>query len=392
MRKMNLKDRYIFMTLSWIFCVAVGSLPYILSGTLSNSIDAFFESASGLTTTGASMIQDFGSVPKWVLVYRAFTPWIGGALFLYTILEDRDLEKPALRFYGLFTFVEFAVFKVMGLSFFDSVTLALTTISTGGFSCYADNVNHFSMAVRIVICIFMTIGGLSYFLLIRTLRNEQSIVKSYFKDEETRFYFLVIIIATVLIAMVNGFYTNTTFGHTLFNSWFTVTSIISTTGYAATDYTLWPTFSLMLILFLYFFGGTADSVSGGMKSYRMLIAFRMMKRSFSLRIHKYRVYNVSLNGLEIPADQVIKTLNYIFTFLACFVAGMILISLGGQDFQGAFSLAASSISNTGPSLETAALTDFSKIICTLLMILGRIGFYPVFVLFSRYFWNPNKTN
>ena len=224
-------------------------------------------------------------------------------------------------------------------------------------------------------------------------------VLQIFKDEETKFYTTVTISAGLLIAVYNFISDSfSQFGEKLLNSFFQVISILTTTGYATDDYDVWPTFSKMVLFTLFFIGGCSSSTAGGIKGVRVLIGLKIIRRSISLKIHPSRITPITLNESELSSGTAIKISNFIFTYLFVFFAGTVLLSLNGFDLMTNVSAAASCLGNigpgfnlVGPTMNFSMFSWFSKFVCSILMIIGRLELYTVLVLFSKYYWNPNRT-
>lgn len=423
-RYISQRRGYLLVTMTWlIFCV-IGAIPYMLSGTFDNFIDGLFESASGFTTTGATVIDDLESVPDAVLFWRALTHWIGGmgivVLFAalapvlgisgqniaYAETPGPSKGKLTAKFaetardlyfiYVFITFVLFLLLKVFGMSWLDSVTTSFSTMATGGFTCYNDNAGSFSMPVRIILILFMYLAGINFNLYYKCRKHG---FRVFTRDTEFKFYTYIMLIGSALIFFCNLFYNvSDGAGETLVDSVFHVVSINTTTGFTSTDYDSWPTFSRLVLFTFFFIGGCASSTAGGIKVSRIIICLKLVKRSFSYRIHPNRVGNITMNREELSSDMIIRASNFVFMYIFAVFIGTLLISLNGLDFMSSLSCAASCLGNIGPGFGSVGptftygvLNGFSKFVCILLMIAGRLELYSVIVLFSGYYWDPNKS-
>lgn len=423
--KMKVRDGFLVVSISWLLCSVIGALPFWLSGSIPSAADAFFESCSGFSTTGASILSDIEALPRSILFWRSFTHWLGGmgiVVFVMALLpvlgisgqiaanaetpgptKDKltahfsDTARNLYLLYLGFTLAEVLLLKLGGMSFYDAFIHSFGTIGTGGFSNYNDSVGHFdSPYIQIVILLFMILAGMNFNLLYLVRRRGLSLL---LRDEETRFYLSVMGAAALLV-----FAANQVFSHfrqplqSLLDSAFQVVSVMTTTGYATADYDIWPTFSRMVILCLFFFGGSSSSTSGGVKCVRVLVCLKLIRRSFSLRLHPNRIVPITLNDAELPTEVVIKITNFVLTYIAVIFAGTLLLSVDNLDFITSFSAAATCVGNIGPGFNLlgptcnfSILSDFSTVVCAFLMLAGRLELITVFALFSKYYWNPNKT-
>lgn len=423
-KKLKLRDGFLVVSLTCFLCSFIGALPFCLSGAIPSMVDAFFESCSGFSTTGATILTDIEALPRSLLFWRSFTHWLGGmgiVVFVITLLpvlgisgqiaanaktpgstKDKitahisDMTKSLYALYILFTLAEVALLKLGGMTLFDSFIHSFGTISTGGFSNYNDSIAHFdSIYIKFVILFFMLLAGINFNLFFLAKRRG---IRSIFKDEEARFYFTVIGTASLLV-----FAANQVFAHfksplnSLLDSVFQVVSIMTTTGYTTADYDIWPTFSRMIIFCLFFFGGCSSSTSGGIKCVRTLVCIKLVRRSISLRLHPNRIVPLTLNDAELPTEVIIRITNFMFTYVVVIFTGTLLLSVDNLDFVSSLSAAATCVGNIGPGFNLlgpacnfAILSDFSTLVCSFLMLAGRLEIITVLALFSKYYWNPNK--
>ena len=418
------RDGYLIVTSVWLVSCLIGSIPFLVSGTFDNFVDAFFESCSGFTTTGATVIDDLESVSMPILFWRSLTHWLGGmgivVLFMalipafgingqiaaYSETPGPSKGKLTARFadtakilyfiYTGFTAVEVILLKITGMSWFDAVTTSFSTMGTGGFANTSSNAGSFSVLAKIIVIIFMIIAGINFNLYYKALKHG---IKAITRDQEAKFYFRLIAIWSILIFVrLISFGVYSDMPGALLDSVFHVVSIITTTGFTFGNYELWPTFSKMMLFLLFFVGGCACSTGGGIKVSRVQIALKLIKRSFSLRVHPYRVAPITINNSEVSTETTIRSVGFIFMYMVTLLIGSLLISIDRLGFMTSLSASAACLGNVGPgfglvgpAFTYSALSGLSKMVCSMLMLAGRLELYTVFVLFSRYYWNPNRS-
>lgn len=419
------RDGFLIVSLTWFLASFIGAMPFYISGYIPNFADAFFESASGFSTTGASILTDIESLPRSILFWRSFTHWLGGMgiiVFITALIpafglsgqiaanaettgptkekitaKYSDGAKGIYMIYIVMTILETLLLKLCGLSWFDALVHTFGTVGTGGLSSYGASIAHFdNIFVEIIIAIFMFLAAINFNLYYIARKRG---IKEIINDEETRFYVGVVFTASIVIALYNFIFNSfKDFGETILNSFFQVISIITTTGYMTDDFDTWPTFSKMIIFALFFIGGCASSTGGGVKCVRFLGALKLIKRGITHKIHPNIISPVTLNGKEMSNDTAIRITNFIFTYILLIAVGTIVLSIDGADFVTNLSASASCVGNigpgfnmVGPTMNYAFYSDFSKYVCSFLMITGRLELYTVLVLFSRYYHNPNRT-
>ena len=428
--KLKLKERdgYLIVTLCWIFSSLLGALPYCLSGAIPNLADAFFESCSGFSTTGATILIDIEAMPKSLLFWRSFTQWLGGIgiiLFATTFLPSSgiggqkninkesygptlskrdhlfsDMTQNIFLLYLLFTFIEILLLMLGGMQLFDAVTHTFSTVSTGGFSPYNDNLDHFDLLlnssyVQWVIIVFMILSGMNFNLYFLVFKKG---LKSLLKDSEFKLYTILIAAVSLLVFLsvyFGGYYGR--IGKALADSAFQVVSFITTTGFTTCNYDLWPTFCKMLLLILAITGACTVSIGGGVKLIRVLIGLKMVRRGVSLKLHPNRYVPVTIGSKEIPQEAATNVVNYIFLYIFVIFFGAVLISIDGNDLVTTLSSVITCVSNVGlgfnqvgPGLSYHFYSDFSKMVLSFLMIAGRLELFSFFMLFSSHYWNTNK--
>ena len=413
-----LKEGCITTALSWIVLSIFGALPFYISGEIPSFTDALFETVSGFTTTGASILSDVEALSHCSLFWRSFTHWIGGMGVLVFLLAIVPLsggsninlmraESPgpsvgklvpkmkltARILYGIyFVMTVIMIFLLLAgnMPLFEALCTAFGTAGTGGFGFLNDGMASFSPYIQWVITIFMILFGVNfnayYYILFRQFSKA-------FAMEEVRYYFLIILsaVAIIFIDILDMF--STAF-EALTHAAFQVGSIITTTGYSTTDFNLWPQTSKCVLVLLMFIGACAGSTGGGMKVSRFVILFKNIGKEFHSYIHPRSVKKIQLDGKPVEHD-VVRSINvYCFTFAAIFCASVLLISLEGYDFTTTFTAVAATFNNIGPGLELVGpmsnyghLSDFSTWVLTFDMLAGRLELFPLLLLSHPTIWS-----
>jgi trk system potassium uptake protein len=410
------KEAFFMVTFSWLYISLVGCLPFIFSGTIPSFTDAFFESVSGFTTTGSSILTDIEALPKSILFWRSLTHWIGGigiiVLFIIIMpslheggyhlftLESSFQEKiqPRIKSVGqrlayiyiLLTVLETLLLLAGGMNLFESVCHTFGTVATGGFSPKNSSIGGYSAYIQYVIMIFMMLSGTNFIIHYYIYKRAFSKIK---KNEEVRFYYSVILLIGTIITLVLAFKGEKPLETAFRESFFQVISIITCTGYATSDYLLWPSFAWILIFFSMFFGGSTGSTAGGIKMARHLLLIKNLKRLFRESVHTKGIFPMTLNGNIINEPVNNSILAFISLYMVIFFSGSIILSLTGLDGASSVSAAATAMAGIGPGIGTvgpasnfAHLTDLAKITMTILMILGRLEIFTVLIIFTRSFW------
>ena len=418
--KLNLRQTFLFSTLAWLMVAIFGSLPFLLSANEFSISEAFFESMSGITTTGATIISDLDNSPKSILLWRAIMQWLGGigivvmAITILPLLKvggmqlfkmegpdttekilPRTIEVAAIIIstYVALTFLCGLFYWLFGMTIFDSVCHAMTTIATGGFSTHNDSIGFFKNSnIEIIASLFIILGSIPF---ISYLKFSQGNRKIFFKDVQIKGLIYLLIISTTIMFVYLLFIN---FESSLIDkiriSSFNVISILSGTGYVTDDFGLWGKFSLVFFLFLMFIGGCAGSTACGIKIFRLQMLLIFLKDQIKKLIYPNSVIITKYNNQKISDDFIKSVIIFIFTFLFIFLIIAMLLSISGLDFITSISGAASSISNVGPGLgemigpngNYKALPDLSKWILAAGMLLGRLELFAVLVLFFPSFW------
>jgi trk system potassium uptake protein TrkH len=414
--KFSNRDGYLAVTLSWIIFSILGSLPYILSGTIPSFIDACFESTSGFSTTGSSIINDVEILPYSILFWRSLTHWIGGIGIIVLLiiilpslkvtgyqlfsLESSMKEKfhpktKAIGFRVLFIYLGLTLAEIILLNFgdmtlFDSICHSFGTIATGGFSTRNDSLMSYSIYSQYIVMIFMFLAGTSQVVF-------YYLVKLHFRkirqNEELWFYIVVVVMAGTLATILLLANSTRTFEESFRDGFFQIISIITCTGFTTSNYILWPVAGVLLIFLMMFSGGSTGSTSGGIRMARHLIVIKNIKNAFIKLNHPKSISFIRLNGKSIAENTNISILSFVVLYLFLFILGTIIVVLTGVDPVTASSSVATCMAGIGPGLGTvgpmsnfAHMPEVSKVVLSLLMIIGRLEIITVFVLFTRIFW------
>ncbi|WP_321321067.1 potassium transporter TrkG [Labilibaculum sp.] len=413
------REGYIIVSIVWVVFSIFGCLPYLFSGAIPSVTDAFFETMSGFTTTGSSILNNIEELPHGILFWRSLTQWMGGmgiiVMFLAILptlgIGGRELfvaevpgpapdkltpriKETARNLWGLyilFTFAETILLFIGGMSFFDAINHSLTTMATGGYSTKQASAGFFtSPYLQYVIIFFMFVAGTNFTLAYAMVTGKASKV---FKDEEFRFYALVVLFFTGIITVVLVVGDNFGFERAFRDSLFTVVSIITTTGYATADYLLWTPFLGMLVFVLFFVGGSAGSTGGGVKVVRILLLFKNSFYELKRLVHPNAVIPIRYNGHVVDQKIVTNILAFFVFYIIIFMISSILMSLWTPDIYSAFSAVATTLGNIGPGFgEVGPMENFfhlpalAKWFLSFLMLLGRLELFTVLVLFSPSFW------
>ncbi len=418
--KLNLRQTFLFSSLAWFMVAIFGSLPFVLSTQEFSFSEAFFESMSGITTTGATIISNLDGSPKSILLWRAIMQWLGGvgivvmAITILPLLQvggmqlfkmegpdntekilPRTIEVAAtiISIYISLTFLCGFFYWIFGMTLFDSVSHAMTTIATGGFSTHNDSIGFFQNPnIEIVASIFIILGSIPF---IAYLKFAQGNRKIFFQDVQIKglIYLLTISITIMFFYLLFIDYESNLFEKVRISS-FNVISILSGTGYVTDDFGLWGKFSLIFFLFLMFIGGCAGSTACGIKIFRLQMLLIFLKNQIKKLISPNSVIITKYNNQKISDDFINSVIIFIFTFLFIFLIIAMLLSISGLDFITSISGAASSISNVGPGLGDIIgpngnykdIPDLSKWILSFGMLLGRLELFAVLVLFFPSFW------
>jgi len=409
------RDVFLVTVFSWVLASIFGSFPFYFSGYFPSYPDALFEAVSGVTTTGATILTDIESLPKSILLWRAFLQWIGGlGIVVFTIAllpllgvsgeklfnlefpgpssekmtpRIQETAKILLGFYVGFTFVEFLLLSY-SMTFFNAICHAFTTMPTGGFSTFNSSINDQSIYVKAVILLFMIIGGTNFVLHFRALKGG---FRSYIRDREFLYYVGLIAIISSMILLISYITSN---GSSILDTIFQVVAILTSTGYTATDYELWSPYVKQFMLFgLMFVGAMGGSTSGGMKLIRVVAIFKYARMELKRALHPKAIIPIRIGSKVIEDEVIRKTLGFFLFYIMFFFFASLSFSAMGIDMESSFGAAASGMGNIGPSLGQFGPTDTylglplaGKFIMMFCMFLGRLEIFAVLVLFTKTYW------
>ncbi len=418
-KKLNLQSAFLLTALSWLSVALFGSLPFVFSNLNLTFTDALFESMSGITTTGSTIIENLNIVPKAILFWRAILQWLGGigiiimaitlmpimnigGMKLFTVTSHQAPEKIlpqskaiTLRLviiYSSLTFVCAIFYKFFGMSLFDSITHSMTTIATGGFSNYNESIGYFkSGAIEFTSMIFIILGSIPFIAYIKFLGGNKKIA---FDDAQIKAFIKLIILSILILYIYLVILNRGFFEINIRSVSFNVISILTGTGYVTKDFDNWGSFPLMFFLLLMFIGGCAGSTSCGIKIFRVQLLLKFLTTQIKKIIYPSGVFVIKYDKNNVDDKFMSSIISFVFLYILIFFIMTTLLSLNGLDFITAVSGAATSISNVGPGLGDTIgpngnfynLSDFSKWILSLGMLLGRLELFAILVLFIPAFW------
>lgn len=415
----KVKEGLAIVTLGWLFASVFGAMPFYLSGSIPSFVDALFETVSGFTTTGATIIKDIEVLPKGILFWRSFSHWIGGMGILVVAVavlpmigsggfhifkaespgpvsdkivpRIKDTAKILYATYIIITLAEFILLMIGGMTPFEAIVHTFGTLGTGGFSTRNGSIGAFNNSyIFIVISVFMIMSGTNFSLYYDLFKGKW---RDVIKNSELRLY-LGIIGVSVLAITID---TNLSLYHNWFeafkHSLFQTSSIITTTGYTTADYEQWSTFSQGILFALMFVGGSAGSTGGSIKVMRILVLIKILKRELTKILHPRAILSVRVGGQPVSDDTLLNISSFFMLYMLIFVFGSIIISLEGIGLMGASSAVAATLGNIGPGFEFVGPTQtyadfsiFSKLLLSFFMLLGRLELFTVIALLTPKFW------
>jgi trk system potassium uptake protein TrkH len=431
-KELNKREGYIVVAFGWIIMSLSGTLPYVMTGSVASFTDAFFETMSGYTTTGASVINNIEVLPYGVLFWRSLTHWIGGmgiivlAIAILPLLgiggmqlfaaeapgpggdklhpRITDTAKRLWLIYFGYTAAETILLKVAGMSFFDAINHALSTLSTGGFSTKNASLAYWNdrPLIQYIVMLFMFLAGTNFVLSYFAFKGK---VQKVIKDEEFKLYFKFIAIFTLVAAVLIYFRADVSrstvdhpmvfgefesaFRHALFQ----VLAVVTTTGFVTADYTAWTPFLTVFFFGLMFLGGSAGSTAGGVKVVRHLVLIKNGFLEFNRALHPNAILPVRYNNKSVSKDIVFNILGFFILYMLLFIIGALVFSMFQIDFQSAIGLSASSLGNVGPALgdfgpvnNYSALPPLGKWWASFMMLLGRLELFTILILLTPFFW------
>ncbi len=414
------RDGFLMVTLSWIAASALGAFPMYLSGAIPRYVDAYFETMSGFTTTGASILTAIESAPKSILFWRSLTHWLGGmgiivltvAIFpllgiggfqlLKAEAPGPTVDKIAPRVaatakilwlaYLALTVAQTALLMLGGMDLFDALTHTFGTLATGGFSPKNASVGHYSSPfIHIVITVFMVMAGINFALYFRVVTGR---FRSLSKDTELKAYLAVFAVASIIVSA--SLYSERAYsgvGESLRYGAFQVASILTTTGYATADFDAWPALAQLTLFALMFFGGCAGSTGGGIKIVRVITMFRLALNEMRYMVHPRGVFRIKMSGQTLRKDVVYTIAGFVVLYISCLLLTTLVVATGGYDITTSFSTALVTLGNIGPGFALVGPTenffffpDYIKWFLSFIMMLGRLEVYTVLVILVPRFW------
>lgn len=421
-QKIQTKEGLTIVALGWLLVSLFGALPFIFSGSVPTIADAVFETISGFTTTGATVIADVEALPMGLLFWRSFTHWMGGmGILVFTIAllptlgvggfqlykaespgpmagkispRIKDTAKILYTTYIVMTLAQIILLRIGGMSVFESALHTFGSVGTGGFSTRNASIAAFpSIFIQLVITVFMILSGINYSLYYALINRRY---KEVLQNEELRFYLTVILIAGLLIGL-NIYRQYNNIGLAFKDAFFQVGSIITTTGYATANFNAWPTFSKSILFLLMFLGGCAGSTAGGIKSIRILTLFKLVKREISKILHPRAYIQVKVDKKPLNDDVLTGITSFFALYILIFALGTMLVTLEGVDLETAASSVAATLGNIGPGFNLVGPTTTfafysgaTKLLLSALMLLGRLELFTVVALFSWHTWRQAK--
>jgi trk system potassium uptake protein TrkH len=417
---LSYRDGFAVVVLSWLSLALLGAMPYFFSGQMASFVDCFFESMSGFTTTGSTILAQVEVLPPSTLFWRATTHWLGGMGIIVLSLavlpflgiggmqlfqaevagptKDRltpriqDTARILWAVYLLFTLVEILLLMLGGLTFFDAVCHAFATLSSGGFSTHTASVGHFnSVYIEIVIILFMFLAGTNFALHHQAMGGKFA---AYWRNEEFRFYLGLVLSAVLVIVLLNLYHrTYATFAENLRTAFFQVVSIITCTGFGTADFDQWPAAGKFLLVVLMFIGGSAGSTSGGIKIVRMLLFFKYARLQLRTLIHPRSVGTVKFGKVMVPQEVMVAILGFLALYIGVFLVASFLLALTGLDIISSATAVITAMGNVGPGLNLVGpaanfggLSATAKLVLSFCMLAGRLELYTVAVFLSPDFW------
>jgi len=417
-RNIGKKEGYIIVTLTWVSISAFGALPFFLYDTIPNYTDAFFETISGFTTTGATVITDVESISKGLLFWRSMTHWLGGmgiivlTLAILPVLGVGGMQlfvaeapgttpsrlhpriaETAKRLWGiyvLFTLLQTILLMFGGMNLFDALNHAFSTMATGGFSTRNDSIASFTPYIQYVIIFFMILAGTSFSLHYFALKGQ---LDKVFRNEEFRFFISIMGVFTIIISLVIFFTSQMGYEQAFRNSLFQVVSIVTTTGFVTSDYLKWEGSLWFLIFLLMFAGGCIGSTGGGIKMIRHLVLLKNVRLEFKRLLHPMAVIPVRINGKSIPTEIINNFLAFFMIYVVAIAVGSAVMAIIGLDFMSAVGATVATLGNVGPGIGSvgpienyAHIPMAGKWVLSFLMLLGRLELFTVLLLFSPSFY------
>jgi len=417
--KLSIKEGILSVNIVWILLGIAGAIPLMLYTHVS-FVDGFFESISGFTTTGATIYSDIESLPKSILYLRSLMHWLGGmgiivlGVGLFSLINPSGsmalfkaeatgikmekstpkIKDTALSLWGIYillTFIDMILLKIAGMGWFDALNHAFSTISTGGFSTKNSSLGYFdSYSIFWITTVFMVLSGINFLAHLRFIDTKN--IKAY-KSEEIFWYLSVFVILSISLSLADIWIDHDSYFHALTHSFFTIASVMTTTGFATLDYAQWGALAISIVFVGMLVGGNAGSTAGGVKVIRYIVLFKNIRMQFRQMLHPRAILNVFIDGKKISPFIITSTTGFIFLFIMTNMLVTIYLFARGYDAMTAISTALATVGNigpgfalTGPACNYAFFADIDKVILSFAMLIGRLEFYTVLLLLSRGFW------
>lgn len=418
-RDVHKRDGFLIVSVGWLLMSVFGSFPFIFSGAIPGFIDAFFETISGFTTTGATILTDIEAMPKALLFWRSMTHWLGGMGIIVLTIAILPLlgvggmqlfvaESPGVTpdkmhpritetakrlwlIYFALTAIEAILLWIAGMGGFDAINHAMATMATGGFSTKNASIAHYtSPAIHYIITIFMFLAGVNFTMLYFGFTGK---VGRIVKNEEFRVYALNIFILGIMASIGLSIFSGYGIEEGFRSGFFQVVSIITTTGFITDNYLLWPSFLMVLIFTLFFSGGSTGSTSGGLKMMRLIVLIKNSLLELRRQIHPTAVIPVRFNGKAVPQNITNTIAAFVLIYLIIFFLGTLVMAMIGLDFMSAVGSVAATLGNIGPGIGSVGPVDNfahippeGKLFLSFLMLMGRLELFTILILFMPYFW------
>ena len=415
------KDVYLSVVLTWVLICTLGAVPYYFTGSIPNFIDAVFESVSGFTTTGSSILNDIEAMPKSLLFWRAETHWLGGMGIIVLVMAflpyfkigghqmmmaegsffntDKikartiDVAKRLWFVYFILTVIETIALKLAGMTLFDAVCHAFATIATGGFSTKNSSLIDVSPTIQYIVILFMVLSGMNFIVHYLFFHGK---MKKVWHNEEMRAYLLIILVASIVIALFVHNQNGGAFEPIFRSSLFQVSSIITATGFVSDDYLFWPQIAKFILLMVMLTGASVGSTGGGIKVARYLVFFKSLRQNLKLMVRPNSIQVIRFNKAPISKETVSGILGFMFVYYLTIVVGSLIMMLTGLDFVSASSSIITTLGGIGPGFRAvgpvenfSAITEFGKMYLSFNMILGRLEILSVLVLFIPSFYKSH---
>ena len=411
-------ESLIIASMGWVFLALFGSFPYLFTSSIPHFVDAYFESMSGFTTTGSSILTDIEVLPKSILLWRSLTHWIGGMGIIVLVIaimpflkinglqlfsseasvvvdekistKIRYVARNIWLIYVSFTVVETFLLTIGGMPLFDSVCHSFATVATGGFSTKNTSIADYSPYIQYVIIVFMALSGINFSLHVLSLQGK---IKTAFKNQELHLYLKIIVFVGLVLTFILFFNQPISFEKAFRDSFFQVVSVLTATGFATADYIIWPIQGIMLIAFLMMIGASAGSTGGGVKVIRHVINLQYVKQSVKRILHPNAIFNIRYNRQILTNSHVNSVMTFILIYYGIVVMGTFAMVGIGNDWATSFGSVLTTMGGIGPGFgkvgpasNFAMISDSSKYLLSFFMLVGRLEIFPILTLFTHWFW------